>query len=697
MLTQDNKLLSIKTPLDKDTLLLARFKGHEGLSELFHFDMDLFSEQQSIVFKGIIGENVTLTITLADGSSRFLNGIVSSFIQKHGSSDQKNKLQTSYYSASLVPWLWLLTRTSNSRIFQKLSVKDIAEKIFSEKKLSHYRFELNNTYEKREYTVQYRETDFNFISRLLEEEGIYYFFEHEDGKHTMVLADHSGVNNPCLTQESAKFKVTGREDFGHEDQIETLKMTKQIQATKYTLNDYNFEIPSSDLKITSDTTHDLVPGEREKYDYPGGYAKRSRGNTLAALRMEEEESRITSLSGTSNCRAFVSGGRFKLEKSYREDWNDKEYLLTRIIHKADQSDSYSTGSSPGKEKKIYQNHFDCIPHEIPFRPRRKTPVPMVKGVQTAVVVGPEGEEIYTDEHGRIKVHFHWDRNDKFDENTSCWLRVCQAMAGNGWGAMFLPRIGHEVIVNFIEGNPDQPIVTGQVYNGMNPPPYTLPEDMTRSTFKSNSSPGSGGFNEIRFEDKQDKEQIFIHAQKNQDIRTEKDLCEWVGNESHLIVEKDQIETIYENKHLTILGDRNEVVDGTISREAGGDIQEKAAANHALDAGGEIHLKAGMKVIVEADTQISLKVGSNFVDIGPSGVTIKGTAVMINSGGSAGSGSGSSPEGPKDPREADTAAPGKASKLKTPSPPSPALKPPPPTPQAEAFKNAAKAGKPLCDT
>ena len=420
-------------------------------------------------------------------------------------------------------------------------------------------------------------------------------------------------------------------------------------------------------------------------------------STLAALRMAQEESRITSLSGTSDCRAFVSGHRFKLEKSYREDWNDKEYLLTRIKHKADQADSYFSGSSPKKEKKIYKNHFDCIPHEVPFRPRRRTPVPVVEGVQTAVVVGPSGEEIYTDDYGRIKVQFHWDREGQFDENTSCWLRVAQAMAGNGWGTVFLPRIGHEVIVDFIEGNPDRPIVTGQVYHGINRPPYTLPNEKTKTTFKSNSSPDDDGFNEIRFEDKTGEEQIFIHAQYDQDIRIENDLCEWVGNESHRIVEKDQIDTIYENKHLTILGDRNEVVDGTVSLEAGGDMQEKTGGKHALDAGDEIHLKAGMKVIVEADTQISLKVGSNFVDIGPSGVTIKGTAVMINSGGSAGSGSGSSPEPPKDPREADTAAPGKASKLKTPSPPSPALKPPPPTPQAEAFKNAAKSGKPLCDT
>ena len=695
MLTQDNKLLSIKTPLGKDVLLLARFKGQEALSELFHFDIDLFSEQQSIAFEDIVGQNVTLSINNSDGSNRFLNGLVSSFSQKQGGSGADKDVQTSYYSATLVPWLWLLTRTLNSRIFQKISVKDIVEKIFSDRGFSDYRMDLQGSNEPREYTVQYRETDFNFISRLLEEEGIYYFFEHEDGKHTLVIADHPGVNTPCPSQDSVKFKVIGREDFGHEDQIETLKMAKQIQATKYTLNDYNHDIPNTDLKVTSETTKELGPGEREKYDYPGGYTKRNNGETLAMLRMEEEEARMTILNGTSDCRAFVTGYKFKLENSYRDDWNDKEYLLTRIHHTADQAESYFTGSSPKEGKKVYENQFECIDHEVPFRPRRNTPVPVVEGIQTAVVVGPAGEEIYTDEQGRIKVQFHWDREGQLDENTSCWLRVVQSMAGNGWGSLFLPRIGHEVIVDFIEGNPDRPIVTGQVYNGVNTPPYSLPEEMTKSTFKSNSSIGSGGFNEIRFEDKKDSEQLFIHGQKDQDIRVENDICEWVGNESHLIVEKDQIETIYENKHLTVLGDRNEVVDGTFSLEAAGDMQEKIGVNHALDAGGEIHLKAGMKIILEADTQISLKVGGNFIDIGPSGVTIQGTSVMINSGGSAGSGSGSSPESPKDPREADTEKPGKSSKLKTLSPPSSA--PPPPTAQAQAFKDAAKAGKPLCDT
>ena len=694
MLTQENKLLSIYTPLGKDVLLLAKLRGQEGLSEIYHFDVDLFSEKDKIAFEDIVGKNVTITIALADGSHRYLNGLISRFSQEYGVSMPGSGFRSSYYSATVVPWFWLLTRTSDSRIFQNLSVPDIVEQIFSEKGFTDYKLNLSATYQPREYTVQYRETDCNFVSRLLEDEGICYFFSHEDGKHTMVLADSSGANEPCPMQESAKFRLSGAKHLGQEDQIDSLKMVKEIQAGKYSLNDYNYEIPNNDLKVTSDTTHVLGPGEREMYDYPGGYDKRNMGDSLATLRMEEEEARIITLSGASDCRAFASGYRFKLHDSFQDDWNDKEYLLTRISHEVDQSAQYFTGASATGDEGLYKNHFECIPHEVPFRPVRNTRKPVVDGVQTAIVVGPSGEEIYTDDYGRVKVQFHWDREGELDENSSCWLRVGQSMAGNGWGTLFLPRVGHEVIVEFIEGDPDRPIVTGQVYHGINRPPYKLPDEKTKSTFKSNSSPDGGGYNEILFEDKKGQEQLFIHAEHNQDIRTENDLIEWVGNESHLIVEQDQLEKTVGDKHLTVSGDHNEKVDGTVSLEAGMDMQEKVGMKHALDAGQEIHLKAGMKIILEAGTQISLKAGGSFIDIGPSGVTIQGAMVKINSGGSAGSGSGSSPEAPKIPLEADTAKPGEVAELRSPTP---LTTPPPPTAQAQAFADAAKSGTPLCDT
>ncbi|MBN1843975.1 MAG: type VI secretion system tip protein VgrG, partial [Deltaproteobacteria bacterium] len=332
--------------------------------------------------------------------------------------------------------------------------------------------------------------------------------------------------------------------------------------------------------------------------------------------------------------------------------------------------------------------FVAIPSSVTFRPERNTPKPVVEGVQTAIVAGPSGEEIYTDEHGRVKVQFHWDRQGKYDEKSSCWIRVSQNWAGKNWGMFFLPRIGHEVIVDFMEGDPDRPIITGRVHNAEAVPPYELPTERTKSTIKSLSSPDGDGFNEIRFEDKKGEEDIFIHAEKNQDIRVKNDLREWIGNDSHLIVYNDKLEQVEVNKHLTVKGDHNEKVDGTISIEAGRDMQEKVGQKHALDAGQEIHLKAGMKVIIEAGTQVSLKAGGNFVDIGPGGVTIQGTMVKINSGGSAGSGSGCSPESPQEPQEAGVAETGEKVYL-TPFPPSN-------TPQAQALQQASQSGKPLCE-
>lgn len=643
MYTQDKKLLSIHTPLGEDILLLTQFKGQEGLSEIFHFDLELFSEQQSISFKDIIGKNVTISLTLADGQLRFFNGLIAAFSQGYGTNDPDKELSFSHYSATMVPWFWLLTRTSNSRIFQNLSVPDIVEKIFSDKGFTDFKFDLNAQYEERNYTVQYRETDFNFVSRLLEDEGIYYFFEHEDGKHTLVMADHAGANASCPTQPSVEFKMSGGDYFGNQDQIDTLKMIKKIQANKYTLKDYNYETPDADLNVTFDTTQVLGPGEREKYDYPGGYANRNTGDTLAALRMEAEESRITTLSGTSDCRDFASGYRFILKKSSQEDWNDKDYLLTRVRHRADQTESYFSGAtspkraadSPKKET-VYTNQFDCIDHEIPFRPRRITPVPVVEGVQTAIVVGPSGEEIYTDEHGRVKVQFHWDREGELNENSSCWLRVSQSMAGNGWGALFLPRIGHEVVVEFIEGNPDRPIVTGQVYHGVNLPPYELPVEKTKSTFKSSSSPGGSGFNEIRFDDKAGEEQVFIHAEKNFDLRVKNDRFETIDQNRHLHILNDKFEYVENNRdetidadhkekigkdrHLDVNGKEAKQIGESLSLTVNGDVVEVFEGKHSEQVAGDYYLKAD-NIVIEAMQNITLSVGGSYIAIEPGSIEI----------------------------------------------------------------------------
>jgi type VI secretion system secreted protein VgrG len=311
-----------------------------------------------------------------------------------------------------------------------------------------------------------------------------------------------------------------------------------------------------------------------------------------------------------------------------------------------------------------------------------------------MVVGPTGDEIHTDEFGRVKVQFHWDRHSEADENSSCWIRVAQVWAGKNWGAMYIPRIGQEVIVEFIEGDPDRPIITGRVYNDQAMPPYGPKTNPTMSTLKSNSSIGGGGFNEIRFEDKKGKEQIFIHAQKDEDVRILNDSKEYIGNNRHLIVKKDQLEQVDGDKHLTVKGDQNEKITGSVSLDAGMDYHHKVGMKHAMEAGMDIHIKGGMKVIIEAGMQLSLKAGSNFIDIGPSGVAISGMpTVMINSGGSAGSGAGCSPDPATLPEEADTADPGQVS--------DPPEMPEPPEPftfsaQATVLKQAAEDGTPFCE-
>lgn len=474
--TQKNRLIAIDTPLGEDALLLSSIQGNEGVSTPFSFELDLLSANNSIKFKDIIGKNVTVSIVLADGEKHYFNGLISRFAQGPGVDGGDIRLAS--YSATMVPWLWLLTRTADSRIFQNLSVPEIVEKIFKDLGFLDFKLDLGGSYDKRNYCVQCRETDFNFVSRLFEEEGIFYFFAHEKKKHTLVIADVPDKHKPCPKQEEAWCELTtgGKKE---KDMIEHIEVTQEITAGKYTLNDFNFETPGANLKVDAPSQKSLGPGEREIYDYPGGFDKRAGGDRLANIRMEEEEAEITTISGSSRCRAFTSGYKFTLKDYYRDDMTDKDYVLVSVSHSASQG--YSPGS--GGSELAYSNIFTCIPYDVPYRPSRVTPKPVVEGVQTAIVVGPSGEEIHTDEHGRVKVQFHWDREGNKDDKSSCWIRVSQLWAGAGWGAMHIPHVGHEVIVDFLEGDPDRPIITGRVYHGTNKPPEALPGGKTKSAIR----------------------------------------------------------------------------------------------------------------------------------------------------------------------------------------------------------------------
>ncbi len=710
--TQDKRLLAIYTPLGKDFLLLNRITAHEGLSELFSFEVELLHEEDQSGFtptivdpKSIIGKAVTVQIDQRDGTVREWTGIVNRFSQ--GSRD----VRFSYYYATIVPHVWILTQKSQSRIFQNTSVPDILKQIFAGFNVA---WQIQGLTDPRNYCVQYRESDFDFACRLMEEEGIYYYFEHLDGRHKMVVANTPQSHPDCPSKSKVPYFLDVTRQI--EDYITSINIWQtdyQLQTGKVTLWDYNFQLPTN--KLDQQQTSVFSVGDNqilELYDFPGGYARKYDGiaagggenagdlqkvfpdklNTAKSM-MEALDDKYKVISGAGDCSAMTSGYRFELFNHPNNEY-DKQYVLTSVTHEAEQNPTYV---SDDMIEKPYSNNFTCIDYGAgapPFRPLRKTPKPIIQGSQTAFVVGPPGEEIFTDKYGRVKVQFHWDRDGQVNAGSSCWVRVAQAWAGNKWGTMFIPRVGMEVIVHFLEGDPDQPIITGCVYNPQTMPPYTLPDEKTKSTIKTDSSKGGGGFNELRFEDKKGSEQIFIHAEKNQDIRVKNDALELIKHDRHLIVENEQFEQVKKDKHLKVMGDHNEKVDGSISINAGVDFEEKAGTKFAVNAGTEIHLKSGTNMTLETGTSLTLKVGGNFININSGGIFIKGTMVMINSGGAAGAGSGSNPEAPKPPKEADTAEPGQRTRL------SPQVSPPP-RPQfkslaALALVNAAESGATFCE-
>jgi type VI secretion system secreted protein VgrG len=688
--TQANRLIRVETVLGKDALLLQSFRGQESVSRLFHFDLYMHSENRSISMESIVGKKATIIIVLPDKKERYINGVISAFSQA-GSTPLEmgtNPKIFAHYSATLMPAMWMLTRTSDCRIFQEMTVPDILAKIFEEHKLD-FKNHLHGDFKEREYCVQYRETDFNFVSRLMEEEGIFYFFKHEADKHTLIIANDPSEFKATPLHGDISYKSGIGEEM-HRDVITEWTVGQEVRPGRYATNDFNFKDPLFDL--TSNVTG---KDERklELYDYPGEYQTKNEGERLVGIRMHEQESPQVIANGSSTCRGFIAGFKFKLKDHYRRDFN-KEYVITSNYISSDQGTNYRTSGVDAASFFDYSNQIQCIPYPAPFRPARTTSVPFMQGPQTAMVVGPAGEEIYVDKYGRVKVQFHWDREGKYNEKSSCWMRVSQNWAGKRWGTMFIPRVGQEVIVDFLEGDPDQPIITGCVYNGNAMPPYELPAEKTKSTIKTNSSKGGSGFNEIRFEDKKGDEQLFIHGEKDFDLRIKEDAREFTGSQRHLIVKADQKERVEGDKHLHVQGDHSEKIDGTYSHSTLIERQEKVGMRYALDAGLDISMKSGMNVNIESEVSITLRVGSNFINISPAGIFIIGTVVVINSTGNfqrVNSGIGATPELPADPEEADDAQAGQKPEL--PKPKKPTV-PDSYSVGALSLKNAAQDGTPF---
>lgn len=560
--TQDKRPLRVTTGLGKDALLLERFSGEEGVSAPFHFVLDMLSENSAIAPADLLRKTIAVKIEIPGGEKRVVHGYVKRFSQLG------RRAGLAAYRAEMVPWLWFLSLTNDCRIFQNLSVADIVAKVFKDLGHSDFKFKLMGASPKRTYCVQYRESALAFVSRLLEEEGIFYFFEHTDSKHTLVLTDHHSQVPPCPGASKVRMTATQSYLMAEEPVVTGFEVDHTAVTEKIELKDYDFEKPSASLTAS-------VSGNQkdEVYDYPGGYIVKGDGDRYARLRLEQKEAERELARGESNVPAFTCGHKFDLTEHPNRAL-DGGYHLLRVRHTA----AISNYTTAGGEYD-YSNSFDAIPSSVPYRPPLATPRALVLGSQTAVVVGPGGEEIYVDKFARVKVQFHWDRQGKKDQNSSCWVRVSSAWAGKNWGMIQIPRIGQEVIIDFLEGNPDQPIITGRVYNADQMPPYDLPANMTQSgtLTRSTKSGSPATANQIRFEDKKGSEQLFIHAEKNQDIEVENDETHWVGHDRSKTIDHDETSHI---KH-----DRTETVDNNESISIGGNRTENVAKDESITITG----------------------------------------------------------------------------------------------------------------
>ncbi|MCU1292292.1 MAG: type secretion protein ImpA [Bryobacterales bacterium] len=602
--------MQLSTTLGKTELVVHRYSGVEAVSTPFEFRVGMLSENGAIDLQSLLRTRAHIALSVADGSNRYISGLWRQ-IKQVGIG--QNKL--AMYEGVLVPSLWFLSLASDCRIFQNMTAPDIVSKVFEAAGLTAFKLSLMKTYPPREYCVQYRESNLNFVSRLLEEEGIFYFFEHTSDEHTLILADDPGTISECQGQATAFFSLHS-EAWAQE--VETLEPQVSVHTGKITLSDYDFEKPKYSLLVN-------VGKKDEVYDYPGKYTDTSDGDRISSIRLDEKEAGRSTVSGTGRCRAFLPGYKFKLSGHFRRD-ADMEYALVAVQHNA--VDSSYFGSDQSSTPFEYSNSFDAIPATTTFRPARRAQKPVIQGVQTALVVGKSGEEIWVYQYGRVKVQFPWDRVGQKDENSSCWVRVSQIWAGKGWGWVSLPRIGQEVVVDFLEGDPDRPIITGRVYNADQTTPYTLPENQTQSGIRTRSSKGGGtaNYNEIVFEDKMGSEKLSVHAEKDMDTSVEHDDSQLVENDRTITVKGTHTETITKDTSIEITqGDYSMTID------SGNESRTLKQGNQSIKLNlGNISIKCDLgSISMEAMQSITLKVGENSIKIDQMGIEVSGIMIKVS--------------------------------------------------------------------
>lgn len=614
-MTRAGLALKLSAAPSLESLQLSALHGEEALGELFHYSLDLYSSDTALDLAAMVGQPVTASVALNDGGWRHFSGRIARIVQAGGGREGAS------YRADLRPWLWWLTLEVDARIFQNKTVPDIITGLFQEFGFTDFRNSLSATYAEREYCVQYNESTFAFISRLMEEEGIFYSFEHTASGHTLVLLDSADGYGACPGLQTATFMNTG----GSRDKPDLVYRCDAEQCAvpgSYASGDFNFMTPAQPLAATAGGK----PGGRV-YEYPGGYADSGGGQGLAALRMQSLAHAARALRGDSTCRAFMSGCRFTLDGHARSEIN-AEHVLRQVVHTVSH-DSYS-------------NSFIAFPSSLPFRPPLATPKARIFGTQTATVVGKAGEEIWTDSYGRIKVQFHWDRLGKNDENSSCWVRVSQTWAGQDWGTFFLPRIGQEVIVSFLDGDPDRPLVTGCVYNATQTVPESLPANQTRSVIRSRSSKQGSAGNELRFEDKKDSEELYLHAQKDMKTEVENDRSTRIikGNESLAVeqgtrtvnIKGDESHVNQANFDQKVTGNFTLKIDGDLTIEVGGAISIKAGSTLKNEAGTELTNQAGTALNNKAGTELTNKAGTTLTNDAGVSMTNKAAASQTVDGG-----------------------------------------------------------------
>jgi len=602
----------LKTALDDDVLRVHACASREALSELGETTLTLLSERKDIRASELLGKSATLTMALRDDAPRHLAGYVTRFAQtgfegKH-----------TVYQMTLRPWLWLLTRTADCRIFQEMTVPDIVKAVFDDHPVARAEFKLMRAYRPWTYCVQYRETDFNFVARLLEHEGIYWYFNHDESGHTLVLTDAASAHDCAPGCESLPFYGSLGNTPPELEYVDAWVTQESLKPGKVVITDYDFERPSTSLETQQDRTRDYDLSDGEVFDYPGGYVQGSDGAQYVEDRLDEIQTAFARFDGDTNAQGVRTGHLLSLTRHPREDQNAR-YLVTGTTTQLRQA---ATESASGESE--LRCRFNAIPADQQFRPERRTPKPMAPGPQTAIVTGPSGEEIFTDKYGRVKVQFHWDRRGQRNETSSCWIRVSQPWAGKGWGGVSIPRIGQEVVVDFVEGDPDQPLITGRVYNAEQMPPYGLPAAAVISGIKSKTHKGAG-YNELSMDDTAGKEMITIHGQFDMATTVEHDQTSTIHNNRTDTVDVDDSETVGNNQTQTVGVNQTISVGADRSKSIGANETVSVGANRTESVGANetITIGAHRTETVGAGETVTINAGQTVTVNGTRAHTVNG--------------------------------------------------------------------------